>query len=290
MTRGTITIKRTNGIYDQLWYVNADGYIKGGLGEDILKYLKTANDIERAIVIFGKAKRNHRLEIDLALGETDSIEPILKQYNDYSYVFDEKTEKWGFYKFKENKLHNLESEWKKIYKEENVDFSNLNPQKIFTRKDISKITTEMFSWKPEGDENEKLEELRSKARYLLFMIYTPELTANRTGNIATLISVIDLETKKILNWTIKEKWNCKIKTKDSGSYYIFDKYMNFLTGYSGYVPEIMPTEHCGDYVELEVNADGVITNWDKDLANLKNWEDFWMSYGDEWPVNEPKEL
>jgi len=50
MTKGTITIKRKNGIYDQLWYVNADGY---------------------------------------------PLQAILDQYNDYAYVLDEETGRWG---------------------------------------------------------------------------------------------------------------------------------------------------------------------------------------------------
>ena len=32
----------------------------------------------------------------------------------------------------------------------------------------------------------------------------------------------------------------------------------------GYVPDFMPGEHCGDYVELEIDPNtGIILNWDK---------------------------
>lgn len=32
----------------------------------------------------------------------------------------------------------------------------------------------------------------------------------------------------------------------------------------GYVPDFMPGEHYGDYVELDIDPDtGIITNWDK---------------------------
>jgi len=113
MAKGTITIKRSSGTYDQLWYVNSDGYPQGDLGEDIFKYLKTTNDVERAVVIFRKEECYSILETSLMFGEEKSIKPILNQGNDYSYVFDEKTGKWGFYEYKKNKLKDLEAELKK---------------------------------------------------------------------------------------------------------------------------------------------------------------------------------
>jgi hypothetical protein len=39
--------------------------------------------------------------------EVNSIEPILNQYNDYSYVLDEEAGRWGYYRYKENTLHDL---------------------------------------------------------------------------------------------------------------------------------------------------------------------------------------
>ena len=117
MTKGTITIKRLNGVYDQLWFVNSDGYPQDGLGEEIFKKLKTVDDVERAAVIFKKAKCSSCLETNFILGEVKSIKPILAQNNDYSYVLDEETGKWGFYEYKTNKLHDLETE----LNEENED-------------------------------------------------------------------------------------------------------------------------------------------------------------------------
>ena len=113
MTRGTISIKRTNGIYDQLWYVNSDGY-PAVLGKEIFTFLKTGDDIERAVVIFKKAKCQSTLETAFTIGETESIQPILAQCNDYSYVFDEETGKWGFYNYREDKLYDLEEELKDV--------------------------------------------------------------------------------------------------------------------------------------------------------------------------------
>ena len=107
MTKGTISIKRKNGIYDQLWYVNSSGY-PAALGKEIFNNLKTVEDVERAVVIFDKAECCSQLETEFTLGKVESIKPILEQYNDYSYVLDEETGKWGVYRYEEDKWHNLE--------------------------------------------------------------------------------------------------------------------------------------------------------------------------------------
>ena len=112
LTKGTLSIRKKNGNYSQLWYVNSDGYPKK-LGKEILENLKTPEDIKQAYNIFTNAKCDSHLETDLVLGDTESIEPILRQYNDYSYVLDEETGKWGFYKYNINELHDLEDEIKK---------------------------------------------------------------------------------------------------------------------------------------------------------------------------------
>ena len=114
MTRATITIKRKNGIYDQLWYVNSDGY-PDLLGKEIFDNLKTVDDVERAVVIFNRADCISTLETSFTLGEVESINPILEQNNDYSYVLDEETGKWGFYPYKHNNLCNLEEELEKEF-------------------------------------------------------------------------------------------------------------------------------------------------------------------------------
>ena len=112
MTKGTITIKMKNGKYNQLWYVNSDGYPEH-LGKHIFKNLKSADDIQRAAYIFRMAECNTLLETDLILESiVETIEPILKQYNDYSYIFDEETEKWGFYQGNRPELYDLENELK----------------------------------------------------------------------------------------------------------------------------------------------------------------------------------
>ena len=120
MTRATITIKRKNGIYDQLWYVNCDGY-PSGLGKEIYANLKTVDDVERAVVLFKEC--TSWLETSFTLGEVHSIKPILEQPNDYAYVLDEETGKWGYYAYHENKLYSLEEE---LLREEEDDDEDID--------------------------------------------------------------------------------------------------------------------------------------------------------------------
>ena len=54
------------------------------------------------------------------------------------------------------------------------------------------------------------------------------------------------------------------KCSDLFSACVSDKNGNELVNYSGYVPKIMPGEHFGDYVELDIDiATGQILNWIK---------------------------
>jgi hypothetical protein len=61
-------------------------------------------------VIFRKVKGRSVLETNFTIGEPKSIQPILAQYNDFSYVLNEETKKWGFYMYNDDKLYDLEEE------------------------------------------------------------------------------------------------------------------------------------------------------------------------------------
>ncbi|MDR2578807.1 MAG: hypothetical protein LBC70_08400 [Chitinispirillales bacterium] len=102
-TRATISIKRKEGGYQQLWYVNSDGSPKV-LGQEIYNFLKTPDDVERAHAIFQNNKCGSFLETDFTLGKIENLGPILKQYNDYAYVLEEETGYWGLYEYDKNEL------------------------------------------------------------------------------------------------------------------------------------------------------------------------------------------
>lgn len=74
---------------------------------------------------------------------------------------------------------------------------------------------------------------------------------------------VDVDTGKIKNWPQGEVRDFWSKVCDEGVYTLFDEEGNDIATISGYVPNgIVPGEY-GDYVDLKINADGVITNWPK---------------------------
>lgn len=87
----------------------------------------------------------------------------------------------------------------------------------------------------------------------------PLLNANKTAWVAK----IDIDTGKIHDWPQGEVREMFCKVCDAGIYSLFDEKGCQLAEISGYVPNgIVPGEY-GDYVDLKINADGVITNWPK---------------------------
>lgn len=76
--------------------------------------------------------------------------------------------------------------------------------------------------------------------------------------------LIEVDTGKVVSWQGSEPVNIHDKVRDNGVYTLFgtdglevskiDKY---------YVPnDLIPGDY-EDYINLEINADGVITNWPK---------------------------
>ena len=141
MTRGTISIKRKNGVFDNLWYSNSDSYLTNGLGEQIFNNLKTVDDIEKAPIIFRKSECGRVLDTSGTIGLTDNIQDIIDKYNDYSYIFDEENEKWEYYYF-ENGPHNLEEGLKNEEDEEEEDDEEVNPKNRFLPKECETCTLE----------------------------------------------------------------------------------------------------------------------------------------------------
>ena len=60
------------------------------------------------------------------------------------------------------------------------------------------------------------------------------------------------------------KLTINAKCSDLFSASLYDDKGNFKGDYRGYVPDFMPGQHYGDYVELEIDTDtGKILNWKK---------------------------
>lgn len=74
---------------------------------------------------------------------------------------------------------------------------------------------------------------------------------------------IDIDNGKIKDWPIGEVREMFVKVCDQGLYSLLDADGNEVAKIDGYVPNgLIPGEY-GDYVDLKIDAEGVITNWPK---------------------------
>jgi hypothetical protein len=71
--------------------------------------------------------------------------------------------------------------------------------------------------------------------------------------------ILDLDKYKLRIFIkIRDEFYCKILNENEQE----------ILKYEGYVPDFMPTEHCGDYIDLEINMKtGQITNWKENIEN-----------------------
>lgn len=87
----------------------------------------------------------------------------------------------------------------------------------------------------------------------------PLLNASKTAWVAW----VDIDTGRIQDWPQGEVREMYCKVCDAGTYALYSPTGTELAKIDGYVPNgIVPGEY-GDYVNLKINADGVITNWPK---------------------------
>lgn len=82
----------------------------------------------------------------------------------------------------------------------------------------------------------------------------------RTGDMWN--AVIEMSTGKILDWPIGQEGSLSLKVCDEGVYVLFDAEQQELARKQDYVPSCVPGRY-GDYVELEINEHGYVTNWPK---------------------------
>ena len=75
---------------------------------------------------------------------------------------------------------------------------------------------------------------------------------------------IEVDTGKVVNWSDVESIQIFDKVCDCGTYTLFDKNgSRIVEVISDYVPnDLIPGNH-GDYIDLQINMDGVVTNWPK---------------------------
>ncbi|MBO7570670.1 MAG: hypothetical protein J6T48_00805 [Bacteroidales bacterium] len=86
--------------------------------------------------------------------------------------------------------------------------------------------------------------------------------------------MIDLKNGKMQDWNEEYGYlRMWAKVRDSGTYTLLDTEKNPICQINGYVPNklIPPFEKgYGDYIELDINADGTINNWSQnpDLSDF----------------------
>lgn len=86
----------------------------------------------------------------------------------------------------------------------------------------------------------------------------------------TLVFLIDLDRRKVVDWPEGNSYDLFLKVRDSGTYTLLDPHMGELACIDqDYVPDCVPGEY-GDYVELCIESDGTVKN----LPRKPNFSDF----------------
>jgi len=151
----------------------------------------------------------------------------------------------------------------------------------YNSKDEEKLIVSFsLSYINKPDEVPRGEELRAASAKLKISFGVPaEFTddyedfvgfAKQTGRgYRRLEFVVNLKDHTIVDWEQKHghtPGNLFYKIRDEGTYTLLDENDKEIKQLEGYVPNALIPEPngYGDYIELKVNADGVITNWSKD--------------------------
>jgi len=97
----------------------------------------------------------------------------------------------------------------------------------------------------------------------------PMLNAEKTAWVAK----VDIDTGRIEGWPTGDVRSMHVKVCDAGSYYLTDEAGEVVASrVNDYVPNGVVPGSYGDYVELEIDGDGIITNWPKhpDISGFFN--------------------
>lgn len=75
--------------------------------------------------------------------------------------------------------------------------------------------------------------------------------------------LININTGKIINWTQGVRANIHYKVCDNGTYKLLDANMELIKKIRDYVPKMLSPkkEGWGDYIIMDIDADGHIQDW-----------------------------
>ena len=84
--------------------------------------------------------------------------------------------------------------------------------------------------------------------------------------------IIELATGKIMNWEIGNTADVHYKVCDAGKYHLLDEESRAIISVSSYVPGILcpKDDGFGDYIIMDIDADGIIKNWECDEDDLES--------------------
>lgn len=74
---------------------------------------------------------------------------------------------------------------------------------------------------------------------------------------------VDIDTGAIQGWPKGETGDVHIKVCDAGVYSLLDADGEEVAKIAGYVPHGVVPGSYGDYIEMKIDGNGVITNWPK---------------------------
>ena len=99
----------------------------------------------------------------------------------------------------------------------------------------------------------------------------PLLNAEKTAWVAT----VAIDTGAIFGWPKGDARKMHVKVCDAGIYTLFDNHAETVAQRIGYVPHGVVPGSYGDYVELDIDENGIITNWPKhpDISEFFSDED-----------------
>lgn len=103
------------------------------------------------------------------------------------------------------------------------------------------------------------------------------LTPLRSGSF--WVPVIELGSGTVRNWPSGVQADIHFKVCDAGEYWLGDLKEKKLFKWAGdYVPDrllAVGSSGYGDYIILEIGADGVIKGWNPPLLDSSEWEVVW---------------
>jgi len=74
---------------------------------------------------------------------------------------------------------------------------------------------------------------------------------------------VEVDSGQVRHWTPGAKLNLHMKVCDEGIYTLYDENNHMVTSLEDYVPHSLIPGSYGDYIKLNIDITGKITNWPK---------------------------